>query len=331
MAMKRRKRRVTSGLLTLVIPLALLAGAASLVIRKPPPAQAAPVVTAPLSARAASEIGVFESRAPASYQQYRHFAEATGAQPSLDLYYSQWGTPFASQFAAKAYTHGATVVVQIDPYRVNLAEIGEGRFDDYLRAYAAQVRKFGHPVVIGFAHEMNGSWYPWGYGHATPATWVRAWRRVVTVFQQSGATNVTWLWTVSAYFPSRIAAYWPGAQYVSWVGFDGYYETPSDTFRTLFVPPLKAVRKFTSDPVLISETAVGPDTHQAAGKITGMFDGIRAHGMLGLIWFDRAQHQGIHHQDWRLEDSKSALDAFRAQVAARAPPAGLVGSDRDTP
>ena len=56
---------------------------------------------------------------------------------------------------------------------------------------------FGHAVVIGFGHEMNASWYSWGYGHVPPATFIAAWRHIVTLFRSEGADNVTWLWTVN--------------------------------------------------------------------------------------------------------------------------------------
>jgi len=32
---------------------------------------------------------------------------------------------------------------------------------------------------------------------------------------------------------------------------------------------------------------------------------------VGLVWFDQAQHDGLYHQDWRLEDSPARLAAFR--------------------
>jgi len=63
--------------------------------------------------------------------------------------------------------------------------------DGYLRSYARHVRAFRYPVIIGFGHEMNGFWYPWGFGHVRPRTWIAAWRHVVTVFRRQGADNVT--------------------------------------------------------------------------------------------------------------------------------------------
>jgi len=65
---------------------------------------------------------------------------------------------------------------------------------------------------------MNAPWYTWGFGHVPAATFVAAWRHIVTLFRQQGADNVTWLWTVQAVGRSGaqpISSWWPGNQYVS--------------------------------------------------------------------------------------------------------------------
>src|SRR6266567_3944475 len=67
----------------------------------------------------------------------------------------------------------------------------------YLWSYARAVRSFGGPVLIGFAHEMNGFWYRWGYKHTPPRVFRSAWRHVVTVFRRAGAWNVRWLWVIN--------------------------------------------------------------------------------------------------------------------------------------
>ena len=105
-------------------------------------------------------------------------------------------------------------------------------------------------------------------------------------------------------------SWWPGAQYVTWVGIDGYYYRPSDTFASVFGRTIAAVRAFTGKPVLLSEAAVGPGAGQPA-KIGDLFAGMRQYQTLGLVWFDIAQHRGIYHQDWRIEDSPAATAAFR--------------------
>ena len=212
----------------------------------------------------------------------------------------------------------------MDPTDATIAAIAAGAYDkDYLRPFADSVRDFGHPVVIGFGHEMNAPWYSWGYGHVPPRTFVAAWRHIVTLFRGQGADNVTWLWTINADLSDTgpIASWWPGARYVSWVGIDGYYYRPSDNFASVFGDTIAQVRAFTRKPVLLSETAVGPRAGQPA-KITNLFAGMRQYKTLGLVWFDMAQHDGIYHQDWRIEDSPAAESAFRLGVRDELKPAG---------
>ena len=218
-------------------------------------------------------------------------------------------------FAQMIRKHGVVPFVQIDPTDASVAAIAAGTYDEYLRTYADRVRDFGHAVVIGFGHEMNAPWYSWGYGHTAPGTFVAAWRHVVTLFRDQGAQNVTWLWTLQADEPGTgpVRDWWPGAQYVTWVGIDGYYYRPSDRFATVFGKTIGQVRAFTGKPVLLSETAVGPQACPFA-EILDLFHGMAQYKTLGLVWFDKPQHGGVYHQDWRLEDNVQAEISFQAGV-----------------
>ena len=266
----------------------------------------------------ASYLGVYEAGPPAAYQPVAGFAKAAGRQPNLVGYYSGWAEPFAKSFAERVRGHDAVTIVQIDPAYAMIEAIAAGRYDAYLRAYADSVRAFAHAVIIGFGHEMNAPWYSWGYGHVPARVFVAAWQHIVTVFRSQGADNVIWLWTINADTPGTgpDVTWWPGSAYVTWVGIDGYYVRPSDTFDSVFGRTIRQVRTFTTKPVLLSETAVGP----AAGviKIANLFAGMRRYRTLGLVWFDIEQHQGIYHQDWRIEDDLAAEAAFRRSVSALA-------------
>jgi hypothetical protein len=228
----------------------------------------------------------------------------------LVSYYSGWLEQFRASFATAVAKGGAVPLVQIEPTNVSLAKIASGQYDGYLSSYAEAIRSYRHPVILSFCHEMNGSWYSWGYRHTSPAVFVAAWRHVVTLFRTVGAANVTWLWTVNVVngtqhgrIPSP-APWWPGSSYVTWVGIDGYYLKASWRFAPLFGPTVVAVRALTSEPILIAETAVGPAAGQPA-KIADLFAGVRSYGLLGLVWFDARGSQ-----DWRLR-SLAAIAAFR--------------------
>jgi mannan endo-1,4-beta-mannosidase len=306
-----------------IVAAAAVAAATVLALRiaAPParPASAGRVVVS-LPARPGSYLGAYVTGVPASYAPLSALDAATGTRPNLDLYYSGWGEPFRAGFAGQAARHGAVPLVQIDPGPVSLAVIADGGYDAYLRSYAEAVARYGTrtggAVVIGFAHEPNGDWYPWGYRHTAPATFVKAWRHIVTVFRQQGADNVTWLWTVNIVdlkggIPSP-AAWWPGASYVTWVGIDGYYLKPAWQFAPLFGPTIKAVRHLTlDDPILISETAATPAAGKPA-KIADLFAGVRAYGLLGFVWFDVDKNH-----DWRL-GGPAAIAAFRRGAAGLA-------------
>lgn len=258
-------------------------------------------------------IGVFEPGATASYQPVDEFAHATGVRPEFVVYYSRWGDPFQGQFADRVNAAGAVPVVQMQPLGVPLQAIVAGGYDDYLRSFASTVRGFGQRVIMSFAPEMNGTWDSWGAGHTAPSVWIAAWRHVVDVFRAAGASNVTWLWTVNSVngVDTPLRLWWPGASYVNWVGIDGYYFQPADTFRSVFGTTLSELHTFTAAPVLIAETAAAPSPEQAA-QIKGLFAGIRAYHLRGAVWFDMAQHDGPYHLDWRLEDSLAGLAAFRS-------------------
>jgi mannan endo-1,4-beta-mannosidase len=285
-------------------------GAHFSLLPSPPPAHA------PLPRSVASYVGVFEEGVPPGYEPVAAFARATHKHPNLVGYYSGWAEPFASSFAERIHKHGAFPYVQIDPNLASVSAIANGRYDIYLRTYADSVRDFAHAVVIGFGHEMNASWYSWGYGHVPPATFVAAWRHIVKVFHHEGADNVTWLWTINQDVPGTgpIRSWWPGAKYVTWVGIDGYYFRPSDTFTSVFGHTIDHLRKFTDKPVLLSETAVAPHAGPFP-KIGDLFLGMRRYNTLGLVWFDIPQSGGFRQEDWHLEDNREAVLAFRLGIS----------------
>jgi mannan endo-1,4-beta-mannosidase len=271
------------------------------------------VASASLPTAPGSYLGVYVPGVPGSYRALTAFTAATGVRPGIAVYYSSWFEPFQAGFAEAAASHRAVPVVQINPLHVSLDAIAYGKYDSYLNAYASAVRSYRRPVILSFGHEMNASWYPWGYRHTSPATFVAAWRHIVTLFHNDGAYNVTWMWTVNVISTGQHvvspAAWWPGQSYVNWVGIDGYYLTSSATFSGLFGPTVAAVHGLTPDPVLISETGVAPGPGRLT-EIPDLFAGVRAARLLGLVWFDA---RGT--RDWRL-DSPALLAAFRRGARA---------------
>jgi Glycosyl hydrolase family 26 len=269
----------------------------------------------------ASYLGVFTKGVPLSYGGITAFTNATGARPDVIMCYSGWFMPFPVSFAMTAANNGAVPLVQMDPDNISIAQIAAGKYDGYLSAYAEAVRAYRHPVILSFGHEMNGSWYSWGYKHTSPQVFVAAWRHIVRLFRELGAGNVTWLWTVNVIDDNRVGKiplptrWWPGSSYVTWVGIDGYYLKSSWKFAPLFGPTISAVRELTSDPILIAETGAVPAAGQPT-KINDLFAGIRLYGLLGFVWFDATN---TNHQRFGIT-GPAAISAFRKGASTYARP-----------
>ena len=98
-----------------------------------------------------------------------------------------------------------------------MVAVTNGLYDSFLKKWATDAKKFGHPIYLRLGHEMNEPYrYPWGPQNDTPQEFVSGWRHVHDVFDQMGAKNIIWVWsphTAYGYFD----AYYPGSEYVDMI------------------------------------------------------------------------------------------------------------------
>jgi mannan endo-1,4-beta-mannosidase len=309
-----RRRRARLASVIVVISALAVAVSAFVVLGARNPKQAAdppqPYGSSALPTTPRSYLGVYAPGSPYSYAGVTAFTNTTGVRPRLVLYYSGWPEAFQTSFATTVAKHGAVPLVQMDPTDASVAAIATGQYDAYLISYAKAVRAYRKPVILSFGHEMNGTWYSWGYLHTSPVIFVAAWRHIVDIFRAHGAQNVTWMWTVNiiktknGHIPNP-APWWPGRSYVTWVGIDAYYLQPSWQFVPIFGPTIVAVRELTGDPILIAETSATPAANQPE-KITDLFAGVRTYGLLGFVWFNAISYS----RDYRISGPE-AIAALR--------------------
>ncbi|HEX3561704.1 MAG TPA: glycosyl hydrolase [Solirubrobacterales bacterium] len=253
------------------------------------------------------------------------YARLIGRSPAIVSYYKQWDSaPFVSKELRAVWTRGAVPMITWEPlsYRgrhYSLRGISRGRYDRYLRKAAGAAADWGHPILVRFAHEMNGDWYPWGAGidGNTPHMYKVAWRRVVRIFRRAGADNVRWVWTPNAnqFGGLPFKRFYPGDAWVDWVGFDGFnwgYNGRSYSFKQLFGRSYRVLASISRRPMMIAETGTcnrgkANWISQAMGRQLPRFKRIKA-----FVWFNGSDN-GV---DLRFNSSRPALRAFRA--AARA-------------
>lgn len=248
---------------------------------------------------------------------------------SIVMWYADWthGRPVESQLESVS-RRGSIPEITWEPWnalhavrtqpRYRLAAIIDGRFDPYIRSWAAALARYGKPVRLRFAQEMNGRWYPWSEqaNGNRPHEFVRAWRHVHDIFAHAGATNVEWVWSPAAITMS--SEQYPGSRYVDDVSlslFNGGSQlryTSWRSFASLVGPSLARLRTIApGKPIELSEVGCAEPGGNKAAWIAGMFETLRHNPAIkAVIWYDLDKVS-----DWQIQSSSRALQAFARGAA----------------
>lgn len=182
------------------------------------------------------------------------YAQDLGHKPAVSVSFT--GFPYTA--AEKADLHRAVEQIRADGHMMLLTlEPANGLADitpDSAAALAADLAGFngeGIPVIVRFAHEMNGSWYPWSQ---QPAAYIAAFRTMATaVHTQAPGSAMMWAPNYGGGYPftggqyeaepgtaefaaldttgdgvlnmadDAYAPYYPGDDAVDWVGMSLYH------------------------------------------------------------------------------------------------------------
>lgn len=197
---------------------------------------------------------------------------------------------------------------------LRLDDVSAGRYDTYIEEFALSAKAAGAPLLVRFAHEMNASGSPWaeGYDGNGRGDYRAAFRHVHEVFHQVGADNVLWVWAPNIRAPGTdsLERYYPGDDYVDWIGIDGYSypRAGCDSVAEVFDATIADIRGFTDKPMMLSEVAVAEECPDKDRWIRGFSTWLADNPeILGFIWW----HRVSDGRDYRLDSSSAALAAFR--------------------
>ena len=290
---------------TLVLAGLLAAGAAALM-----PATGASASVAKSAAAATpsatSNSPAAHSQAPAAPPRFGLYQSTNNAQysfpvtPAYAIQYSGWYEPFQTADAQAAWNAGTETFVELQTCgnpcnastSVPITNVINGTYDSYLVKFADAVAAFGHPVLLTFDHEMNGTWYPWGDTTITPTQWIAAWQHVTSVIS-SIAVNATWVWVPNIeQGAASVASYWPGHGYVNAhvnvVGLDGYFQNSGSTWANTFSQSVTDVMAASGRifPFVVAETGVPSSDLNGVSQIDNLVAGARSVGAAALMYFD---------------------------------------------
>jgi hypothetical protein len=235
---------------------------------------------------------------------------------------AHWFNVIRRYGAIPLFSWGSNAIpIQTTAKRYALAKVAAGDFDSYIRAWARSAARWGHPFFLRFDWEMNGRWFPWGWGSNgnRPGDFVRAWRHVHQIFEQEGARNVSWVWCPNV-DPGRVFGpvqiLYPGSKYVDWTCLDVYNRNePWSRFDKLLTSTYRTIASLApTKPMLIGEIATTEHGGSKAGWIRGFLHNLSKRYPLvrGVAWFE----QFASGFDWPVETSASSVKAFSREIAS---------------
>jgi len=265
------------------------------------------------------------SVAPTSTENFVAFEETVGRELEIINRFHEFSAGLESTFFwdRQHIEAGRTVMVswratdnagstsgQPDPQRAQ--KIVDGNFDAQINAMAEQLRDLNAPILLRFNWEMDQDLGdPQNIG--SPSEFIAAWRYVHGKFQQAGATNVEWVWAPRARsFAKDVGpTFYPGDQYVDWVGGSAVPITSFTSAETIYTDWNAWASNRGKPQLLWVGLRENPDDGSwKAGFIddlrtltTGPWSGVKA-----IVYYHSFSPKGY---DYWIDTSSQSLNAFR--------------------
>lgn len=229
---------------------------------------------------------------------------------------------------------------ECSPDETGLDEILAGMHDEYIEQFAEDIHCWGRTLMIRFLYEFNANWYVWsgyknGAANGGPDKVKRVWLYVVGKFRELGVLNVQWVWCVHE--PSTLVSlepwnaieqYWPGDEWVDWLGIDGFNFYPENperphpaflSFDDCFGEMYRRLCTLSDKPIQIM-TGTGEFVHERAPVnkpdwVADMCTKLQ-HEYPRIVLYYWFHHRFNNRADWRINSSPEALAAFHLQMQA---------------
>ncbi len=294
------------------------------------------------------------------------FEKMVGKKQAIVASSSYWGEQtFPAANLRLIWRHGAIPLIFWSPWdrpyeedkgpdKFSLTAILAGKWDAYIDKWGDGAREFGQPFFVSFCNEMNGTWFPWSgtfYGggneipgsdpprYEGPETCKKAYRYVIDRVRARGATNILWvLHFMNFSIPQDIwnvaAEYYPGPEYVDWLGLSVYGEQYRDEHWAYFSQqmtdgkmtgglldwPYKELCQLDPQkPIMLAEWGVGefPKRGNKAQFISEAFVEMKTLPRIkaAVFWHERWENEEGYFSNLRVNSSPQALEAYRKGVA----------------
>jgi len=290
-----------------------------------PTAQAAPPTLAPWEPARGCYLGAYIELDGNCRNDIDAFETLTGRKHATYLRYVGYGSPFPYEWVADLGRRKCAAHIAWEPNE-GLTSVQD---DEYLRGWAEAAARSGVPIFLRYASEMNGTWQAYS---GDPEVYKEKWRIVARVMREV-APNVAMVWCPFSMPRRTIEPYYPGDEFVDWVGVNIYSvtyhsgdinqpggEDPRDELT--YVYNIYADRK----PIQICEYAA---THFCAvsDRWVPTFAVLRMKELYGSLalqfprvkmvsWFSvDTIGEGLRHNNYSVTDDETILGIYRELVS----------------
>lgn len=285
--------------------------------------------------------GMYTEQSPFNYSEVDLVSREIGKTPDTVGFFLGWDQDYRPDAVTSAWQRGMLPLLTWEslpnlPLSVRtttdtdyaMSKILGGQFDAYIDRFAHDVKSTGLPIIIRLDQEMNADYYPWSdtAPYNKRGQFVQVWKHVVDRFRAIGADKyVIWLWTpnrVDNIPQKQIASFYPGDDYVDWVGVDGYWRNKSVTanFAVTYAKTLGLLRALTRKSIFIGEVGASETGGKKVVWINSFFHDLPLNpDIIGFSWFSLTVAGGTGEStasnDWRINSTDSALAAFTAGIS----------------
>ncbi|MBY6052615.1 glycoside hydrolase family 26 protein [Cytobacillus firmus] len=256
------------------------------------------------------------------------FNKLTGKTHASYFKYVGYGKPFPKEWAEEVIAAGGFPQVAWEPNN----GLDEVKDDEYLRQFAKDAGDLNVPILLRYASEMNGTWTFYS-GHSEQ--YIEKWKLVHDVMEKD-APNVMMLWNVFTMPESTIDEFYPGDEYVDYVGvniYNVFYHNDKIEEKSDFEDPLRLLDYVYNTyshrkPIVIGEFGVTNYTvtdgkhHDdfAVEKITRMYKHLpELYPRVKFIYYFDVNNlvnapEGRKINNYAITEKKSILNAYAASI-----------------
>ena len=220
---------------------------------------------------------------------------------------------------------------------IDMGSILNGDHDAYIRQVAQQVAEMDVPIMMSLFGEANvAAQLAYGadgtsfrdnvsdltghYGDPDaldgPERTHDVFRHVIDLFNEEGASNVTWYMYLGTDYGTEpenvpIEALYPGDDYISWVGQSVYIDSASELAASLDTG-YAAWGQVTDNPFFIPELA---NKSTGGDEITAVLDGLAQYERIGAVTWTDFEEASLYYDAPRLGDGAGDWNALKSNTS----------------